>query len=431
MRAKQFIREFKNWVNEAENNIKIDPLVVTVKDKPKVEPKVDMSTAGQAGTDDFTKSGPDTTPEKPVVSTTPTDASTAAVAGTVAGTANKYKDKIISKIKDTTNSWKDTANSWKQNPKGQAAKVVGGEILGKDTVTDYKAATTVKGKLGAAAMALSPFHNPLAKRLIGGWQASEYGQEAWDQYRKGNYPGATGSAAIGAAGAVGALVPKALWPALGTGYAVDQATKAYQEFQKFNETGDSDSLIKMGRHAASVFGYGSKKWYGFLLTVGAVDPDYDPQRRAIWNKTKEVWGDVVRDVSKVTGNNVPIPESIEFAIFLAEFESNTLDEVAGPKDCWDGYKKDGTQAGTGKNKGKRVNKCVPQKSVSEGEPPDYSSGKSAEKKVVSPRAVAKVILDPKGTAREVGGRVIQRGTNAIKCAITGDPTACNLSKPNN
>jgi hypothetical protein len=27
-----------------------------------------------------------------------------------------------------------------------------------------------------------------------------------------------------------------------------------------------------------------------------------------------------------------------------------LEEVAGPKDCWDGYKKDGTQAGTGKKK---------------------------------------------------------------------------------
>ena len=35
-------------------------------------------------------------------------------------------------------------------------------------------------------------------------------------------------------------------------------------------------------------------------------------------------------------------------------------EVAGPKDCWDGYKKAGTQPGTGKNKGKRVNKCVPE-----------------------------------------------------------------------
>ena len=35
-------------------------------------------------------------------------------------------------------------------------------------------------------------------------------------------------------------------------------------------------------------------------------------------------------------------------------------EVEGPKDCWPNYKKDGTQAGTGKNKGKRVNKCVPE-----------------------------------------------------------------------
>ena len=27
-------------------------------------------------------------------------------------------------------------------------------------------------------------------------------------------------------------------------------------------------------------------------------------------------------------------------------------------DCWDGYKKQGTKPGTGKNKGKRVNNCV-------------------------------------------------------------------------
>jgi hypothetical protein len=32
-------------------------------------------------------------------------------------------------------------------------------------------------------------------------------------------------------------------------------------------------------------------------------------------------------------------------------------------DCWDGYKKDGTQAGTGKNKGKRVNKCVKEEEI--------------------------------------------------------------------
>jgi len=43
-----------------------------------------------------------------------------------------------------------------------------------------------------------------------------------------------------------------------------------------------------------------------------------------------------------------------------ELGPEDLEEVAGPKDCWDSYKKDGTQAGTGKNKGKRVNKCVPE-----------------------------------------------------------------------
>ncbi len=30
----------------------------------------------------------------------------------------------------------------------------------------------------------------------------------------------------------------------------------------------------------------------------------------------------------------------------------------GDMDCWDGYKKDGTKPGTGKNKGKQVNNCV-------------------------------------------------------------------------
>ena len=50
----------------------------------------------------------------------------------------------------------------------------------------------------------------------------------------------------------------------------------------------------------------------------------------------------------------------------------SIEEVAGPKDCWDGYKKDGTQPGTGKNKGKRVNKCVKEdESGMIGEPDAY------------------------------------------------------------
>jgi hypothetical protein len=37
-----------------------------------------------------------------------------------------------------------------------------------------------------------------------------------------------------------------------------------------------------------------------------------------------------------------------------------ISEILSEMKCWDGYRKAGTQPGTGKNKGKRVNKCVPE-----------------------------------------------------------------------
>ena len=51
--------------------------------------------------------------------------------------------------------------------------------------------------------------------------------------------------------------------------------------------------------------------------------------------------------------------------------------VAGPKKCWPGHRKTGTQPGTGKNKGKRVNDCekIKEQGVAEGVPqPGPSSG---------------------------------------------------------
>jgi len=39
------------------------------------------------------------------------------------------------------------------------------------------------------------------------------------------------------------------------------------------------------------------------------------------------------------------------------FNEFTPESVAGPKNCWPGYRKTGTQPGTGKNAGKRVNDC--------------------------------------------------------------------------
>jgi hypothetical protein len=43
--------------------------------------------------------------------------------------------------------------------------------------------------------------------------------------------------------------------------------------------------------------------------------------------------------------------------------------VAGPKDCWPGHKKVGTQPGTGKNAGKRVNDCekIKKEAIDEGD----------------------------------------------------------------
>ena len=44
---------------------------------------------------------------------------------------------------------------------------------------------------------------------------------------------------------------------------------------------------------------------------------------------------------------------------LSSIVADDLNEI----DCWDGYKKDGTKPGTGKNKGKRVNNCVKEEDV--------------------------------------------------------------------
>ena len=46
-----------------------------------------------------------------------------------------------------------------------------------------------------------------------------------------------------------------------------------------------------------------------------------------------------------------------FVILDAPTQEGVEEGVAGPKDCWPGHRKVGTQPGTGKNAGKRVNNC--------------------------------------------------------------------------
>ena len=60
-----------------------------------------------------------------------------------------------------------------------------------------------------------------------------------------------------------------------------------------------------------------------------------------------------------------------------EVGPDELDEVAGPDKCWPGHRKVGTQKGTGKNAGKRVNKCKKIESdeeVEEGSGLQYHTG---------------------------------------------------------
>lgn len=58
-----------------------------------------------------------------------------------------------------------------------------------------------------------------------------------------------------------------------------------------------------------------------------------------------------------------------------------INEILSEMKCWDGYKKDGTQPGTGKNKGKRVNKCVPEGLDADQKRVGQVSGEEKAKKI--------------------------------------------------
>jgi hypothetical protein len=58
-----------------------------------------------------------------------------------------------------------------------------------------------------------------------------------------------------------------------------------------------------------------------------------------------------------------------------------INEILAEMKCWTGYRKDGTQPGTGKNKGKRVNKCVPEGLDADQKRVGQVGGKEKAKKV--------------------------------------------------
>ena len=101
---------------------------------------------------------------------------------------------------------------------------------------------------------------------------------------------------------------------------------------KWPDDEEWNMAAKLGQQLVSLGHPFGAKSLGEALKKAGVEVD---QAKAIIAKTK--------DLKIGLGAKDPEPEEV--------------DEVAGPEKCWPGHKKVGTQKGTGKNAGKRVNKC--------------------------------------------------------------------------
>ena len=84
------------------------------------------------------------------------------------------------------------------------------------------------------------------------------------------------------------------------------------------------------------------------------------------NKVRDIaYEDIqmIRKLAKMIGKDIRVKEyrhktpgsvlALEHKELFTEAETDLL-----AMKCWDGYKKQGTKPGTGKNKGKKVNNCV-------------------------------------------------------------------------
>ena len=106
----------------------------------------------------------------------------------------------------------------------------------------------------------------------------------------------------------------------------------YREGQKsiaFEDVDDAEDLM------------GALKTAGFKFKV-------DHREEVDLDEKKSNLGRTLKLVNKIKDSGVVKTGSMKK-------EENPLD-----MGCWDGYKKDGTKPGTGKNKGKQVNNCVPE-----------------------------------------------------------------------
>lgn len=87
---------------------------------------------------------------------------------------------------------------------------------------------------------------------------------------------------------------------------------------------------------------------------------------------------------------------------LQFFEGELLEGVAGPKKCWKGYRKTGTQPGTGKNAGKRVNDCE-----KIGEDADVDEAKYQGREVPLGKKMAGDVKKSKVYVRKPNGNIVK------------------------
>ena len=127
--------------------------------------------------------------------------------------------------------------------------------------------------------------------------------------------------------------------------------KTYDKTGK--ETGDSNAEYDMGTQTVA-----QKKTAGGAVQNTTTPTGGVPQPApAPTTEGKKTFADYLSEASKkcnhtAEGKSCPMHGLDECGTYEED-----IAEVAGPKNCWPGHRKVGTQPGTGKNKGKRVNDC--------------------------------------------------------------------------
>ena len=85
---------------------------------------------------------------------------------------------------------------------------------------------------------------------------------------------------------------------------------------------------------------------------------------------KDTYGKDAKNVMYATATKLAQKDESYGMIKASKKQKNEAEAVDGYDKCWDGYRKDGTKPGTGKNTGKRVNNCVKEDAVKKAQKTD-------------------------------------------------------------